>query len=75
MPSHALLFVTPMDCSPPGSSVHGISQARILEGLVLPDLGIEPSSPASPALAGRFFTRVPRGKPKILFTYNKMNPF
>ena len=21
----------PMDCSPPGSSVHGISQARILE--------------------------------------------
>ena len=25
------LFVTPMDCSPPGSSVHGILQARILE--------------------------------------------
>ena len=24
-------FVTPMDCSPPGFSVHGISQARILE--------------------------------------------
>ena len=22
-------FVTPMDCSPPGSYVHGISQARI----------------------------------------------
>ena len=22
----------PMDCSPPGSSVHGISQARILVG-------------------------------------------
>jgi len=21
----------PMDCSPPGSSVHGISQARVLE--------------------------------------------
>ena len=25
------LFCDPMDCSPPGSSVHGISQARILE--------------------------------------------
>ena len=28
--SHVPLFVTPMDCSPPGSSVHGILQARIL---------------------------------------------
>ena len=25
------LFVTPMNCSLPGSSVHGVSQARILE--------------------------------------------
>ena len=25
------LFCDPMDCSSPGSSVHGISQARILE--------------------------------------------
>ena len=24
-----------MDCSPPGSSVHGISQARILEGVAI----------------------------------------
>ena len=29
--SRVPLFVTPMDCSPPGSSVHGVSQARILE--------------------------------------------
>ena len=41
-----------MDCSPPGSSVHGILQARILEWLPfpspgdLPDPGIEPRSPA-----------------------------
>ena len=41
-----------MDCSPPGFSVHGISQARILEWLPLPppgnppDPGIEPMSPA-----------------------------
>ena len=26
----------PMDCSPPGSSVHGISQARILEWVAIP---------------------------------------
>ena len=29
--SHVQLFCNPMDCSPPGSSVHGISQAGILE--------------------------------------------
>ena len=44
-----------MDCSPPGSSVHGIFQARILERVAFSsssdlDLGIEPVSPAIPAL-------------------------
>ena len=29
--SHVQQFCYPMDCSPPGSSVHGIPQARILE--------------------------------------------
>ena len=29
------LFYDPMDCSPPGSSVHGISQARILEWVAI----------------------------------------
>ena len=33
--SHAWLFVTPMDCSPSGSSVHGISQVRILEKVAI----------------------------------------
>ena len=42
----------PMDCSPLGSSAHGILQARILEWLTmpssgdLPNPGIEPGSPA-----------------------------
>ena len=51
-----------MDCNLPGSSSHGISQARTLEWLPLPvpgDLphpGTESSSLISPALAGRFFT-------------------
>ena len=41
-----------MDCSPPGSSVYGVLQARILEWVAipfssdLPNLGIEPRSPA-----------------------------
>ena len=52
----------PMDCSPPGFSVHGILQARILEWVAmpssrhLPDPGIEPASLKSAALAGGFFT-------------------
>ena len=42
----------PMDCSPPGSSVHGIIHARILEWVPIPfsrgssQPGIEPRSPA-----------------------------
>ena len=49
----------PMDCSPPGSYVQGISQARILSGLTFPspqdlrDPGIEPGSPT---LVGGFLT-------------------
>ena len=34
--SRVQLFVTPMDCSPPGSFVHGILQARILEWVAIP---------------------------------------
>ena len=30
-----LTFCDPMDYSPPGSSVHGLSQARILEGVAI----------------------------------------
>ena len=56
-------FCDPMDCNPPGSSAHGILQARILEWIAmpfpspgdLPDPGVEPTSLMSPALAGRFF--------------------
>ena len=56
----------PMDYSPPGSSVHGIPGQEYWSGLPfpfpgdLPDPGIKPKSPA---LAGRFFTTEPPGKP------------
>ena len=33
--SHVWLFMTPMDGSPPGSSVYGIFQARLLEWIVI----------------------------------------
>ena len=52
----------PMDCNLPGSSVHGILQASILEWVAtpppgdLPDPGIEPMSLMSRALAGGFIT-------------------
>ena len=58
-----------MNSSPPGSPVHGISHARILEWVAistpgdLPDPGIEPIFLASAALVGRFFTTVPLEKP------------
>ena len=56
-----LTLSDPVDSSQPGSSVHGISQARILEWVVisfsrdLPNPGIEPASLESPALEGGFF--------------------
>ena len=51
-----------MDCSPPGSSVHGIPQARILPFPSPEDLPDPRIKPVSPALAGRFFTTEPLGK-------------
>ena len=52
----------PLDCSPTGSSVFVIFQARTLDWVAIsysresPQPGIEPISLASPALAGGFFT-------------------
>ena len=57
-PRHVLLFCDPMDCIPPGPSVHGISQARILEWVA-----ISVSRGCCLALAGEFFTSEPQGKP------------
>ena len=38
----------PMDCSLPGSSVYGISQARILEWVAIPSPGDLPNSGTEP---------------------------
>ena len=63
-----LALCNPMVCSPPGSSVHGMSQARILDWVAISfsrDLPIPGIKPISPALAGGFFTTEPPGKPNI----------
>ena len=64
-----------MDSSQSGSSVHGISQARILEWVAiptpgdLPNPGMEPKGLVSLVLAVGFFTTKPPGKPNAPDTY------
>ena len=46
-----LTFCNPTDCSPPGSSVHGVLQARMLEWASLPSFqGIFPTQGSNPCL-------------------------
>ena len=82
-----LTLCDPMDYSLPGSSVHGIFQARILGWLAisfsreLPDPGVEPTSLESPVMTGEFFTSVLPGKLGIQFSLlerellTKFHPF
>ena len=65
----AQLYLTlcdPMDCSLPGSSVHGILQAGILEWVAMPPPGDLPNpgiKPRSPALQTDSLSSEPPGKP------------
>ena len=67
-----LTLCCPMNCNAPGSSVHGILQARILEWLLfsssgnLPDPGIKPRSPT---LQTDSLLSEPPGKPLINEAY------
>ena len=69
-----LALCNPMVCSPPGSSVHRMSQARILDWVAISfsrDLPIPGIKPISPALAGGFSwpgPTEPPGKPNIKHT-------
>ena len=63
-----------MNSSLPGSSVHGISQARILEWVAIssPEGLSDPGMEAvSPALAGGFFTTEQPGKAMLICDYAK----
>ena len=74
-----------MDCSPPGPSIHGIFQVRILEWVVIScsrgsswprDPGTEPTSLVSPALAGDFLPLCHLESPhlQLIYIYNSNNP-
>ena len=63
-----LTLCDPMDCSPPGSSVHGILQARILEWVAIPspgDLHNPGIKPGSPALQADSLLSEPPEKPRV----------
>ena len=69
--SRVRLFATLMDCSPPGSSVHGILQARILEWVAISYSSgySRPRDrtpvPAAPALQADSLLLSHRGSPNI----------
>ena len=71
--SHVQLFAK--DCSQPGSSVHGILQARIPEWVAMPSSrrsSWHKDPTLTSCIAGRFFTAEPSGKPPMqspLFLY------
>ena len=63
-----LTLCNPMDCSWPGSPVHGVLQARMLEWVAIPFSGDLPNpgvEPRSPALQADSLPSEPPGKPII----------
>ena len=73
-----LTLCNPKDFSSPGFFVHGISQAIILEWVAISffkgtSQPRDPTSPVSPALAGRFFTTKPPEKPAEYYSAIKKN--
>ena len=72
----------PMDCSPPGSSVHGIWQARVLEWVaiafsLLPwwsDFGVEPYQLPGPLVLRISPSKFPEVSPAApsLVSWNKL---
>ena len=64
-----LTLCDPMDCSPPGFSVHGILQARILEWVAVPSIRWsswprdQTQVSCISCITGGFFTAKPPGKP------------
>ena len=66
-------FCNPMDCSLPGSSVHGILQARILEwvAILFSRASSQPRDKNwASCIAGRFFTIWATDKSNILIWFN-----
>ena len=71
-PQSCPTLCNPIDCSPPGSSVHGILQARILEWVAMPS-SKGSSQPRGrtwvSCIAGRCFTTEPPRKPPYVYLF------
>ena len=70
----------PMDCSPPGSSIYGISQAKILEWVAISFSGgsswprDQTCTLCGSCFAGGFFTSEPPGKPCLMWNVEHFIP-
>ena len=80
-PQSFLTLSDPTDCSQPGSSVHGMSLAKILEQVAISS-SREFSRPRDqtlvsyvPTLARIFFTTVPPGKPRLFYRLQPSNQY
>ena len=77
--SHVQFFAEPMDCSPAGFSVHGISKQEYWNEFLctplrdLPNSGTEHLYLTSPELAGWFFTAVMLPEKPIIRTTLLLN--
>ena len=75
---HVRLFATPSTVAPQASLSMGVPRQEYWSGLPFPSPGdlpgprIEPVYPASPALAGRFFTTAPLVKPFYTMPFRKI---
>ena len=75
-----LTLCHPMDCSPPGFSVHGILQAKILEWVATPSSRGSPRSwdrthvSCGSCIAGKIFAAEPPGKPMVAIIRMKIGP-
>ena len=69
-----LTLCDPMGCSPPGSSIHGISQVRMLQWVAIPFSRVSPQPRGwtqVSCLASRFFT-IWTAKENIIFKLQKI---
>ena len=79
--SHVLLFATPWTVACQASLTMEFPRQEYWSGLPfrspggLPNPGIEPTSPTPCALAGRFSTSEPPGKPRVIMWPNNSIPY
>ena len=75
------LFCDPINCSPPGSSVHGVSQARVLEWAAISSTrgSSPPRDPSNPGLhiciSGRLFTTEPLEQSTAAVASGQISPW